>query len=34
MPLFGRNKDRMLIKQINDEVFKDIIDTPYMFIQK
>ena len=28
MPIFGRNKDRMLVKHFSKEVMEDIIDTP------
>ena len=33
MPIFGRNKDRMLVKHFNDEVFKNILDTPVMIFK-
>ena len=28
MPIFGRNKDRNLIKHFSNEVLKNILDTP------
>ena len=30
MPIFGRNKDRMLVKHFSKEVMEDIIDTPVL----
>ena len=33
MPIFGRQKDRELIKHFNNEVVKDILDTPVMIFK-